>query len=97
MRENWASFLQSKGGRTSIIFIASGLILFAFVWWPIQAERARVSLRQWEEKVAQKKTELNSLNMRYASLTALPVVDQWAKLHGLWRPPNTDDIITIQN
>jgi hypothetical protein len=77
-------------------FALVGLFLFFHVWWPIQAERNLKAVKRLETQVAQKKAELNQLNARYGALTALTVLDQWAKSHGPWRSPTPNDIITIQ-
>lgn len=86
---------QYKSWRLGLLFVSAGFILFGIVWWPIQAERARLIQRQWDEKIAQKKAEQNSLQLRYKNLTALPVLDQWAKSHGPWNSPTANDIITL--
>lgn len=86
-----AHVLRITGG-----FAVAGLFLFFHVWWPIQAERNLKAVKRLETQVAQKKAELNQLNARYASLTSLTVLDQWARSHGSWRSPTPNDIITIQ-
>lgn len=86
---------QYKSWRMGLLFVFSGLVLFGFVWWPIQAERARLSQRQWEIKIAQKKAELNILQLRYQTLTSLTMLDQWAKKHGPWKSISANDVITL--
>ena len=83
--------------RVGLGFLGVGLILFSFVWWPIQAERSRVLLSQWENKVSQKQSELDALKTRYASLTSLHVLDQWAAQNGPWRSPSANDVILLKN
>lgn len=82
--------------RVAAMFAATGGLLFVWVWWPIQAERNLLKLRKIEAQVFQKKSELNILNERYASLTSLAVLDQWAKRHGPWVPASTDNVIPIE-
>jgi len=74
-----------------------GFILFSFVWWPIQAERSLVVLKQWESKLSQKKAELDGLQTRYTQLTSLHLLDQWAAKHGPWRSPSANDVILIES
>lgn len=76
-------------------FLLIGSVLFLFVWWPIQAERANRQLKTWESQLAQKKAELNQLKSRYAHLTALSELDQWASLHGPWRTPQANDVLLL--
>jgi hypothetical protein len=78
-------------------FLAVGLFLFLHVWIPVQAERSQLELKQLEAQLSRKKSELNELNARYAALTALPVLDQWAKTHGPWVTPNATNVIAIEN
>lgn len=77
-------------------FLAAGLFLLLHVWLPVQAERSLIELRRTETQLSRKKSELNELNARYASLTALPVLDQWAKTHGPWVAPNATNVIPIE-
>ena len=78
-------------------FIGVGLFLFLHAWLPVQAERSLLELRQAEQQLSRKKAELNELNAHYAALTALPVLDQWAKTHGPWVLPNANNVIPIEN
>lgn len=82
--------------RVGIIFGAVGGLLFVRVWWPIQAERSLGQLRRIESQIFQKKSEINQLNERYAALTSLTVLDQWAKHHGTWVPPTAENVIPVQ-
>ncbi len=84
-----------RSWRLGVLFVGCGLVLFGLVWWPIQAERARLVHRQWEEKIAQKKAEINNMNAHYKNLTSLAVLDKWAKSHGPWTVPTANDIITF--
>lgn len=72
-----------------------GAILLSFVWWPIQSECARRRLSDCEARLAQKKSELNYLKARYAQLTSLRELDQWASAHGPWRSPQANDVILV--
>jgi len=74
----------------------AGVLLFCYVWCPIQAERASIRLKKIETQVAVKKAELDELKAQYAQLTSLSVLDRWARAHGPWRVPSDKDIITIQ-
>jgi hypothetical protein len=74
-----------------------GMTLFSFVWWPIQAERALTIQSKLDSKLSQKKAELDALKSRYAALTSLHVLDQWASTHGPWRSPTADDVIIVTN
>ncbi len=78
-------------------FLAVGLFLFLHVWLPVQSERSLLELKQVEQQLSRKKSELNELNARFAALTALPVLDQWAKTHGPWVSPNANNVIPIEN
>jgi hypothetical protein len=78
-------------------FLAAGLFLLLHVWLPVQAERGQLELRQVETQLSRKKSELNELNARYAAMTALPVLDQWAKTHGPWVAPNATNVIPIED
>ena len=73
-----------------------GGVLFFYVWWPIQAERALITLKRVEKEVSQKKQEINELNSKYASLTSLSNLDAWAKKNGPWKSPSANDIFTIE-
>lgn len=84
-------FLKIAGG-----FLAVGLFLFLHVWLPVQAERSLLALKQVEQQMSRKKSELNELNARYAALTSLPVLDQWAKSHGPWVSPNGNNVISFE-
>jgi len=77
-------------------FGAAVLVLFTHVWLPIQAERSLVQLRRMESQVSLKKAELNELNDRYARLTSLTTLDQWAKKHGPWVPAQVHNVLTIE-
>jgi hypothetical protein len=77
-------------------FVAGGLFLFLHVWLPVQAERSLLEMKQVEAQLSRRKAELNELNARYAALTALPVLDQWAKTHGPWVTPNATNVIPIE-
>ena len=83
--------------KTAIGFLAVGLFLFLRVWIPVQAERSELELKKLQLQVSRKKSELDELNERYAALTALPVLDQWAKTHGPWVSPNGENVIPIEN
>ena len=96
-RKHLDGFSHGQILRLGSGFLAVGPLLFLFVWWPIQAERAALRLGEWEAKLAQKKSELNSLKTRYAQLTSLHVLDKWAKAHGSWRSPKGDDVILLQS
>lgn len=96
MRQRVHAEQNQKIESALVGFSVFGVILFIFVWWPIQAERARKTLKEWEIKVSQKKAELNQLNEHYSDLVSLPSLDRWAKQHGPWKTPNPNDIITIQ-
>ncbi len=82
--------------RSALFLLAGGLLLFFSVWWPIQAERRLIILKRTETQLLLKKTELNVLNARYASLTSLAELDAWSKRHGPWRSPGPEDILAIQ-
>ena len=82
--------------RIAAGFLAGGLFLFIHVWLPVQAERSLLELKQIEQQLSREKSELNELNARYAALTALPVLDQWAKTHGPWVSPNGNNVIAIE-
>lgn len=82
--------------KIAAIFLGCGLFLFLHVWLPVQAERSRFEQKQLEAQLSRKKSELNDLNERYAALTALPVLDQWAKKHGPWVAPNANNVIAIE-
>lgn len=82
--------------RAAAAFGVIGMLLFIRVWWPIQAERNLLKLRRVETLVFQKKSELNVLNERLASITSLTSLDQWAKKHGPWVPPNAENVFPIQ-
>ncbi len=84
-----------RSWRLSLVFVAVGFVLFGIVWWPIQAERARIEFKNWEEKISQKKSELNDLQNTYKRLTSLNVLDQWAKRHGPWKSPTSHDVISL--
>ena len=77
-------------------FLGAGLFLFLHAWLPVQAARSLIELRQVEQQLSRKKAELNELNARYAQLTALPVLDQWAKAHGPWVAPNANNVVAIE-
>ena len=77
-------------------FLAAGLFLLLHVWLPVQAERSQIELKRLETQLSRRKAELNELNARYASLTALPVLDEWAKSHGPWVAPNAANVIPIE-
>jgi hypothetical protein len=77
-------------------FLAVGLFLFFHVWLPVQAERSLLELTQVEQQLSRKKSELNELKSRYSVLTALPVLDQWAKTHGPWVTPNKNNVIPFE-
>jgi hypothetical protein len=94
-RKHQHGFSHGQVLRLGTAFLAVGLVLFLFVWWPIQAERAALRLGEWEEKLALKKAELNTLKSRYAQLTSLHVLDKWASAHGPWRSPKSDDVILL--
>jgi hypothetical protein len=94
-REKTRELNRYRSWRYTLIFLFCGLVLFGFVWWPIQAERARFSLKQWEEKIALKKAEYNSLRSRYQALTSLPALDHWAQRHGPWKTVTAADVISI--
>ena len=83
--------------KISLGFLAAGLFLFMHVWLPVQSERSLLELKQAEQQLSRKKSELNELNARYATLTALPVLDQWAKTHGPWVSPNATNVLPIEN
>ena len=92
-REGGASRLMMK---VAAGFIGVGLFLFLHAWLPVQAARSLLELRALEQQLSRKKAELNELNARYAQLTALPVLDQWAKTHGPWVSPNSNNVIAIE-
>jgi hypothetical protein len=96
MRERRSRALLEPLARVVGIFAVVGFLLFIRVWWPIQAERNLVSLKKIETQVFQRKSELNDLNEKYIALTSLTVLDQWAKRHGPWIPPNAQNVIPIQ-
>jgi hypothetical protein len=77
-------------------FLAAGLFLFLHVLLPVQAERSALELKQTEALLSRKKAELNELKTKYASMTSLPVLDQWAKMHGPWVPPSATNVIPIE-
>ena len=79
--------------RVAAGFLMVGVILFFHVWWPIQAERSTVLLKHVETELSQKKADLHLLQERYASLTSLAALDQWAKKNGPWKSPSADDVI----
>ena len=83
-------------GKIVAGFLAAGLFLFLHVLLPVQAERSALELRQVQTQLSRKKSELNELNARYAALTALPVLDEWAKTHGPWVAPNATNVIAIE-
>ena len=93
---------KAKGSPASPLFkIAAGFLggavfLFLHVWLPVQAERTSLEFKQVQAQLFRKKSELNELNARYAALTALPVLDQWAKSHGPWVSPNATNVIPIE-
>jgi len=90
---------ESSGALLKVVagFLAVGLFLFLHVWLPVQSERSLIELKRVEQQLSRKKSELNELNARYAALTALPVLDQWAKSHGPWVSPNANNVIAIEN
>ncbi len=96
-RKHQDGFSHSQVLRLGMSLLGVGLLLFLFVWWPIQAERAALRLGEWEGKLAQKKFELNMLKNRYAQMTSLHVLDKWASAHGPWRSPKGDDVILLQS
>jgi hypothetical protein len=72
-----------------------GALLFFRVWWPIQAERSSLERNRMDAAVFQKKSELNMLNEKYAALTTLPLLDQWAKRHGPWVPATAENVLLL--
>ncbi|MCB4756015.1 MAG: hypothetical protein LHV69_03125 [Elusimicrobia bacterium] len=91
-------------GRTALggllnwggLIILAGAVLFFYVWWPIQAERARVRLNQLEEQLSQKKSELQEINQRLASLTSLSHLDAWARENGPWKVPGPGEVLSLE-
>jgi hypothetical protein len=92
-RRHQDGFSHSQILRLGLFLLTGGAVLFSFVWWPIQSECARRRLSDCETRLAQKKTELNILKARYAALTSLRELDQWASAHGPWRSPQAHDVI----
>ena len=88
-------FSHSQILKFGLLVLSVGMVLFLFVWWPIQAERASLRLSEWQAQLAQKKAELNALKARYEALTSLHQLDKWASAHGPWRTPQANDIIII--
>lgn len=78
-------------------FLVVGLFLFLHVWVPVQAERSHLELKKLEMQLSRQKSILDELDTRYANLTALPVLDQWAKSHGPWLTPNGENVIAIED
>jgi hypothetical protein len=87
---------SSRRFRWTVGFFMGALILFFQVWWPIQAERSLSQLKRIKSEISEKKSELNTLNAKYAALSSLIVVDEWAKTHGSWKSPRPEDVITLQ-
>ena len=87
---HWANFW-----RICALFIGVGVVLFFRVWWPIQAERSSIERNRLDAAVFQKKSELNMLNERYAALTTLPLLDQWAKRPGAWVPATAENVLLL--
>jgi hypothetical protein len=83
--------------KTAAGFLVVGLFLFLHVWIPVQAERSQLELKKLESQLFRAKSELDELDTRYAALTALPVLDQWAKTHGPWVTPNGSNVVAIQD
>lgn len=83
--------------RVAAGFLAGGLFLLLHVWLPVQEERSLLELKQVEGQLSRKKAELNELNERYAALTSLPALDNWAKSHGPWVSPNATNVIAIED
>jgi len=77
-------------------FISTAALLFLHAWWPIQAERNLDELKKIQSSVSVKKAELNELNRRIAVLTSLTALDHWAKAHGPWKTPGSEDIVVIE-
>lgn len=96
MREPKSRVTFKPLSKVAGVFAVVGAFLFMRVWWPIQAERSLTQLKKVEAKIFEKKSELNILNERYASLTSLSVLDQWAKKNGPWVPPNAENVIALQ-
>ncbi len=86
------SLMKIAGG-----FLVVGLFLFLHVWIPVQAERSQIELKKLETQLSREKSVLDELNSRYVALTALPVLDQWAKTHGPWVTPNGENVIAIED
>jgi hypothetical protein len=81
--------------RVFALFMGVGALLFFRVWWPIQAERSSLERNRMDAAVFQKKSELNMLNEKYAALTTLPLLDQWAKRHGPWVPATAENVLLL--
>jgi len=82
--------------KTAAGFLVVGFFLFLHVWVPVQAERSHIEFKKLETQLSRKKSELDELNSKYADMTALPVLDQWAKSHGPWVTPNGENVIAIE-
>ena len=98
------SLSRSRQGAalTGLFKLIGGVLLgagflFLHAWLPIQAERSRRALETVERDIFRKKAEIQNLNGRYVRLASLPVLDQWAKRHGPWVPPNADNVIAIHH
>lgn len=94
--------LQGAAAGDSLVkvaagFLVGGLFLFLHVWIPVQAERSLIELRRVETELSRRKSELDDLDSRFAALTTLPALDQWAKEHGPWVAPNGENVIAIED
>ncbi|MBV9080220.1 MAG: hypothetical protein JO102_03770 [Elusimicrobia bacterium] len=87
----------SAVGKVAVGFLAAGALLFLRVLLPVQAERGFLEQRKLQAEISRKRAELDELNARYAALTALPQLDQWAKTHGPWVAPTGANVVAIEN
>lgn len=83
--------------QVGAVVLASGALLFFYVWWPIQAERAKGQMKALEKQLSEEKTVLNNLQGKIHHATSLPALDQWAKAHGTWKSPGANDVLFIEN
>lgn len=79
------------------MLLASGALLFFYVWWPIQAERAKGQLKVLEKQLSEEKAVLNDLQEKIMNTTSLYALDKWAKAHGNWKSPGENDVLFVEN